>query len=688
MRLFVRLAIVLVFVVAANPMAARDQAPAAPAGRVLAKANYDLAGRWTSAKVGKYVFSTAVTPHWLEFSDRFWYSYETPAGEKWWIVDPVKKTKTPLWDNAKMAAQLTRILRTPYDAQHLPINTIRFIENDTKIRFSVSLPRDSRVENAAGQELTGETQQEQNQLQGGGGRGGRGGGRGNVEQQQQQQGGRGGRGGEGAAAATRLWWLEYDVATGTLVLNEKYEADRPNPTWAQVSPDKQTVVFARGHNLFMMDAKNFELAKKKADDPAIEESQLTTDGERYYGFAGSSQGGQTQDNQQQDGDNTTQEGDGRGAAAQSALDKKFGPRARSVGLSWAQDHRKFSAVRSDTRKVGELWVINSLANPRPPLETYKYRMPGEENQTQVELHVFDIAAKKGLKLSTDGFKDQQMALATAPTTNLQREKQETTSRWLSPTSDKIYFNRTSRDLKRIDIVEADTTTGEPRIAVQERSNTYIELQPLRVLEWRQAAHPLVRAGRLGPLLPAGRERQDDPADHVRRVRLHRHRRRRREGARALFHRRGTRGRRGSVLPAPVSRQHRHERDQAAQSGQRLARRADERQVDVLRRQLLARRHGPRVGALRCARQQGHGSREDRRRGAARGRLPLSGGVQRQSRRWRHRPLRHDVQAVRLRSLEEVSDRAVRLSRAADRISDQDVLAQERERPRWRRSASS
>ena len=142
MRLFVRLAIVLVFAVAANPMAARDQAPAAPAGRVLAKANYDLASRWTSAKVGKYVFSTAVTPHWLEFSDRFWYSYETPAGEKWWIVDPVKKTKTPLLDNAKMAAQLTRILRTPYDAQHLPINTIRFIENDTKIRFSVTLPRE------------------------------------------------------------------------------------------------------------------------------------------------------------------------------------------------------------------------------------------------------------------------------------------------------------------------------------------------------------------------------------------------------------------------------------------------------------------------------------------------------------------------------------------------------------------
>ena len=150
----------------------------------------------------------------------------------------------------------------------------------------------------------------------------------------------------------------------------------------------------------MMDAKNFELAKKKADDPTIQETQLTTDGERFHGFAANSQGGQTQDNQQQDGDNTTQEGEGRAAAAQSELDKKFGPRTRSVGVSWSQDNKKFSANRSDTRKVGELWVINALANPRPRLETYKYGMPGEENQTQVELHVFDIAAKKGLKLST------------------------------------------------------------------------------------------------------------------------------------------------------------------------------------------------------------------------------------------------------------------------------------------------
>ena len=102
MTRFIRFSIVLVIALAVAPMAATKSERTGQPGvvtvagpdRELPKANYDLASRWTSAKVGKYVFSTSVTPHWLEFSDRFWYDYETPAGRKWWIVDPVKKTKT------------------------------------------------------------------------------------------------------------------------------------------------------------------------------------------------------------------------------------------------------------------------------------------------------------------------------------------------------------------------------------------------------------------------------------------------------------------------------------------------------------------------------------------------------------------------------------------------------------------
>ncbi|TAK15864.1 MAG: S9 family peptidase, partial [Acidobacteria bacterium] len=468
MKAVLRLLCVLAFVAASVPLAAQK-----PAERVLPKPNYDLASQWAAAKIGKLIFDTAVTPHWLEFSDRFWYTFETPAGRKWWMVDPVKKSKAPLWDNAKMAARLTQILRTPYDAQHLPINQIKFIDNDTKIRFSVDLPNESKVVSSTGEELVGDTQQQ------GGGRGGAG--RGGQQQEDQQVQGRG-RGGVpgGPPAGQKRWWLEYEIAADKLTLNDKYEPEKPKPTWATVSPDKKTILFGRGQNLFMMDEANYAKALVKADDPTVVETQLTTDGEKDYSYARDTQG-QVQEEQQ----DTQGTGQGTGGAARTVpteQDKKFGPRVPAVGIAWSQDNKKFALSRNDQRKVGDLWVINALANPRPRLETYKYGMPGEENQPQAEAWVFDIATKKPTKVKTEAFKDQQMALNGAPVTNLQREKQETEQRWLTLDGSKLYFNRTSRDLKRIDIVEADTATGESKTVIEERSNTYIELQPLRTLK--------------------------------------------------------------------------------------------------------------------------------------------------------------------------------------------------------------
>src|SRR5260370_27295174 len=68
--------------------------------------NYELASQWTTSKINKAVFDTGVTPHWLETSDRFWYSYETRDGKRYVLVDPIKKSKTPLFDHAKLAAML------------------------------------------------------------------------------------------------------------------------------------------------------------------------------------------------------------------------------------------------------------------------------------------------------------------------------------------------------------------------------------------------------------------------------------------------------------------------------------------------------------------------------------------------------------------------------------------------------
>ena len=103
-----------------------DNAPVATGLAKAAKANYELAAQWIPTKVGKLVFDTAVTPHWLDSGERFWYTFENNKGRKFYMVDPVKKTRTFVFDPVKLAASLTGATGIPYDSQHLPITTIRF----------------------------------------------------------------------------------------------------------------------------------------------------------------------------------------------------------------------------------------------------------------------------------------------------------------------------------------------------------------------------------------------------------------------------------------------------------------------------------------------------------------------------------------------------------------------------------
>jgi dipeptidyl aminopeptidase/acylaminoacyl peptidase len=56
------------------------------------------------------------------------------------------------------------------------------------------------------------------------------------------------------------------------------------------------------------------------------------------------------------------------------------------------------------------------------------------------------------------------------------------SMWLSETPDKLYFSRTSRDLKRIDICYADSSSGEVKVLIEERLNTYVETRSLGFID--------------------------------------------------------------------------------------------------------------------------------------------------------------------------------------------------------------
>ena len=633
---------------------------------VAAAPNYDLAAQWTPQKVGKLVFDTTVTPRWLESSDRFWYAYQTREGRRFMLVDPVKRTKAPLFDHAKMAATLTSITRIPYDAQHLPFSSGRFVKKDTAFEFDVAVPIDAVIAAPARRETTDQQ--------------GAAGARVPVRQQDdefepQQRAGAGAGPAPPARPKTRTLHFEYDLATAAVRYLDDYRDDQRPPRWASISPDGQTVVFARKDNLFMMDAANYAKAVKQADDSTIVEVQLTTDGVEHYSYARTAREIQQQREQEQQ---QQQDQRDEGEIVQQDTEREFidkTGRGPSIPIVWSRDSNKFAVVRRDQRNVADLWVINALATPRPTLESYRYAMPGEKNAPQSELLVFDRATKARLVVKDDRFKDQTLSIATQPPrTNVQRDpRRPVPAEWLSDSPRKLYFTRVSRDQHRLDVVVADTTTGEARTLVEERLNTYVESKPLRLATngtelvfwserdgWGHFYLYDAETGALknriteGEFVTTGIDGIDDKA-------------------RVLYISAGGREKgEDPVLHAPLSRRIRRVGHEAAHARRRDDGGVGDRLGEILRGQRLARGRPAEVRALRHARQSRPRSRDARSHGARGRRFQVSGTVHGQGRRWHHGLVRRDVQAVRLRSEAEISHHRLRLSGSADRERDQEL----------------
>ncbi|SVA76513.1 uncharacterized protein METZ01_LOCUS129367, partial [marine metagenome] len=185
--------------------------------------NYRLAGRFAPYKIQELIHSTSVEPNWIENSERFWYSWEATDGETFYLVDPQAGTKIEIFDNDRIAAELTRITLDPWDGKHLPIRSIRFIDENT-LQFEVESSQDDEEEE-----------------------------REDLEEQDQEEE----EDGEGGGAEKKVFHFEYDVRTRDLRELANYESPDNHPSWASVSPDGQTVIFGREHNLYMMSGDDY-----------------------------------------------------------------------------------------------------------------------------------------------------------------------------------------------------------------------------------------------------------------------------------------------------------------------------------------------------------------------------------------------------------------------------------------------
>ena len=391
------------------------------------KANYALAARFSPKKLSKMIFSTNVDPHWLKNSEKFWYVYETTEGKKWYIVDPVKGEKKVMFDNADLAAKITRIVKDPFDAQNLGLDSMRFVRDENWIQFEVKSTQDEVKKDSAATATTGR------------------------------------RGAAGAAASTttkKVFYFEYNLTTGELVELPDFKKPKRKPNWANISPDGNTIIFGKNYNVYWMDKANYEKALKNENDSTIVEYALTKDGFDGYGYYN--------------------DGNLSGSGMTDDEKEKEAKKRRPVFALWSPDSKYFSMRRVDNRKVKNLWVINSVASPRPTLETYKYWMPGEKEAPVDHLYLFDIANKTSKEINVSAFKDQGIGTWVMPAKANTRDDDWRPSIWLG-TKDKFYFTRTGRDQKRIDVCVVDVATGAVKALVEERFNSFIEINQIALI---------------------------------------------------------------------------------------------------------------------------------------------------------------------------------------------------------------
>lgn len=375
------------------------------------KANYALAERFSAKRVNQMVFSTQITPNWFRDSDKFWYSWRTPQGTRYYIVDPVKGTRTEVFDMDRLAMQVTEFVRYPFEAKHIPIRDLR-LKDDKEFTFSII---------------------------------------------------------SGLKNDRDTTCFRYEIATARLDTVAK-EKDK-YPRWASVAPNGEFGVFAKGSNLWVMDSTSLRKAAKDEKDSTIVEHRLTTDGIRQFGYGYGNYAGDTE------ADSTKRHYPGE--------------------LVWSPDSRRFATMKWDVRKLDDLWVINSVSDKRPKLESYKYQMPGEPGPKGY-LYIFTMndgrTGASARQVKSQAFKDQEVSLQSARRTAKDNYLDYWKNEWLGDNTG-FYMVRQSRDLKRLDLCRVDVDSDSTKTIISERERTYVEYRaPFLIGGGKQILHWSERNG--------------------------------------------------------------------------------------------------------------------------------------------------------------------------------------------------
>lgn len=258
----------------------------------------------------------------------------------------------------------------------------------------------------------------------------------------------------GKATGEKLTYhFRYEIA-GKKLTYDTADKKEKYPDWANVSPDGLTGVYMKNSNLFYMDTLNLRKAAEDPKDSTLVEHRITSDGYKDFCYGINNYSGNTETD-------TTK-------------------RVFPSELVWSPDSRHIAVMRWDMAPLKDFWVINSLTQPRPTLETYKYQMPGEPGP-KGHLYVFSTSDWTSKQVKINAFKDQDLIMQPDVRTTDDQFDEFYGSRWLGDDNG-FYITRMSRDLKRMDICYVGVDSDSTRTIISERMNTYVESRQTRLLD--------------------------------------------------------------------------------------------------------------------------------------------------------------------------------------------------------------
>ncbi|TXJ23141.1 MAG: S9 family peptidase [Chitinophagaceae bacterium] len=343
----------------------------------LSRKDYEHAASFLSFNTESLLYRTGVRANWME-GDKFWYSVNTEKGTEFFLVDPSKKSKTPAFDQAKLAAALSKATSRNYDAYKLPFQFFSFSPDGKSISFS---------------------------------------------------------------ADSRKW--KYDLKSAVVTADASAAtAEPPSPATMGrrggftevVSPDGKKAAFIKDYNLWV---RNLETRQ---------ETQLTTDGIKDFGYATDNAGWSTSD--------------------------------RAI-LRWSPDSKKIATFQQDQRKVGDMYLVTTNVG-KPTLRAWKYPLPGDKDIIMIHRVIVDVDQPKVVRLQVEpdphraSLSDDISSSGTFDDVDWKADGTE------------LAFLSTSRDHKIEKMRIADAATGAVREVFEERVATQYE-SGQGAINWRYLA---------------------------------------------------------------------------------------------------------------------------------------------------------------------------------------------------------